>query len=159
MQLEDFHADRVAGRILGMGDIVSLVEKAMEATEQAEEAEKLALKMQKGQFDLNDLAQQMKQLQKMGGLGGIMGMLPGMGKMQKQLEGKVDDKVVKRLAGHHLGDDAQGTPRPRHHQGVAQDPYRPGRRRPGAGREQASEAAPGNGAHDEAGFARWARRA
>ncbi|MBK8159972.1 MAG: signal recognition particle protein [Rhodospirillaceae bacterium] len=94
-QLEDFHADRVAGRILGMGDIVSLVEKAMEATEQAE-AEKLALKMQKGQFDLNDLAQQMKQLQKMGGLGGIMGMLPGIGKMQKQLEGKVDDKVVKR---------------------------------------------------------------
>jgi signal recognition particle subunit SRP54 len=94
-QIEDFHADRVAGRILGMGDIVSLVEKAMEATEQAE-AEKLALKMQKGQFDLNDLAQQMKQLQKMGGLGGIMGMLPGIGKMQKQLEGKVDDKVVKR---------------------------------------------------------------
>ena len=94
-QLEDFHADRVAGRILGMGDIVSLVEKAMEATEQAE-AEKLALKMQKGQFDLNDLAQQMKQLQKMGGLGGVMGMLPGIGKMQKQLEGKVDDKVVKR---------------------------------------------------------------
>jgi signal recognition particle subunit SRP54 len=94
-ELEDFHADRVAGRILGMGDIVSLVEKAMEATEQAE-AEKLALKMQKGQFDLNDLAQQMKQLQKMGGLGSIMGMLPGMGKMQKQIEGKVDDKVVKR---------------------------------------------------------------
>jgi len=94
-ELEDFHADRVAGRILGMGDIVSLVEKAMEATEQAE-AEKLALKMQKGQFDLNDLAQQMKQLQKMGGLGGVMSMLPGIGKMQKQLEGKVDDKVVKR---------------------------------------------------------------
>ena len=94
-QLEDFHADRVAGRILGMGDIVSLVEKAMEATEQ-EEAEKLALKMQKGQFDLNDMAQQMKQLQKMGGLGGIMGMLPGIGKMQKQLEGKMDNKVIGR---------------------------------------------------------------
>lgn len=94
-QLEDFHADRVAGRILGMGDIVSLVEKAMEATEQAE-AEKLALKMQKGQFDLNDLAQQMKQLQKMGGLGGVMSMLPGIGKMQKQLEGKIDEKVIKR---------------------------------------------------------------
>ncbi|TDQ82150.1 signal recognition particle subunit FFH/SRP54 (srp54) [Dongia mobilis] len=94
-QLEDFHADRVAGRILGMGDIVSLVEKAMEATEQ-EEAEKLARKMQKGQFDLNDMAQQLKQLQKMGGLGGIMGMLPGIGKMQKQLEGRMDEKVVGR---------------------------------------------------------------
>ncbi len=93
--IEDFHADRVAGRILGMGDIVSLVEKAMETTEQAE-AEKLALKMQKGQFDLNDLAQELKQLQKMGGIGGIIGMLPGIGKMQKQLEGKVDEKVVKR---------------------------------------------------------------
>lgn len=94
-QLEDFHADRVAGRILGMGDIVSLVEKAMEATEEAE-AEKLAARMQKGQFDLNDMAQQMKQLQKMGGLGGIMGMLPGIGKMQKQLEGKMDNKVIGR---------------------------------------------------------------
>jgi signal recognition particle subunit SRP54 len=94
-QLEDFHADRVAGRILGMGDIVSLVEKAMAATEEAE-AEKLAQRMQKGQFDLNDMAQQMKQLQKMGGIGGIMGMLPGIGKMQKQLEGKMDEKVVGR---------------------------------------------------------------
>jgi signal recognition particle subunit SRP54 len=93
--LEDFHADRLAGRILGMGDIVSLVEKAIETTE-AEEAERLAKKMQKGQFDLDDMASQLKQLQKMGGLAGVMGMLPGIGKMQKQLEGKVDEKHVKR---------------------------------------------------------------
>jgi signal recognition particle subunit SRP54 len=93
--LEDFHADRLAGRILGMGDIVSLVEKAMETTE-AEEAERLAKKMQKGQFDLDDMASQLKQLQKMGGLASVMGMLPGIGKMQKQLEGKVDEKHVKR---------------------------------------------------------------
>ncbi|TXH37512.1 MAG: signal recognition particle protein [Rhodospirillaceae bacterium] len=93
--LEDFHADRIAGRILGMGDIVSLVEKAIETTEQ-EEAERLARKMQKGEFDLDDMASQLRQLLKMGGLGGIMGMLPGLGKMQKQLEGKVDDKIVKR---------------------------------------------------------------
>jgi signal recognition particle subunit SRP54 len=93
--LEDFHADRIAGRILGMGDIVSLVEKAIETTE-AEEAERLAKKMQKGEFDLNDLASQLKQLQKMGGLASIAGMLPGMGKMQKQLEGRVDDKVIRR---------------------------------------------------------------
>jgi len=93
--LEDFHADRLAGRILGMGDIVSLVEKAIETTE-ADEAERLAKKMQKGQFDLDDMASQLKQLQKMGGLAGVMGMLPGMGKMQKQLEGKVDEKHVKR---------------------------------------------------------------
>jgi signal recognition particle subunit SRP54 len=93
--LEDFHADRIAGRILGMGDIVSLVEKAIENTE-AEEAEKLARKMAKGEFDMDDLASQLRQLMKMGGMSSILGMLPGMGKMQKQLEGKVDDKVLRR---------------------------------------------------------------
>src|SRR5581483_6469836 len=93
--LEDFHPDRLAGRILGMGDIVSLVEKAIETTE-AEEAERLAKKMQKGLFDLDDMASQLKQLQKMGGLAGVMGMLPGIGKLQKQLEGKVDERQVKR---------------------------------------------------------------
>ena len=93
--LEDFHADRIAGRILGMGDIVSLVEKAIENTE-VEEAEKLARKMQKGEFDMDDLASQLRQLMKMGGMSSILGMLPGMGKMQKQLEGKVDDKMLRR---------------------------------------------------------------
>jgi signal recognition particle subunit SRP54 len=94
--LEDFHPARIAGRILGMGDVVSLVEKAAETIER-EEAEKLAAKVQKGQFDLDDLAAQLKQLQKMGGLGGVMGMLPGIGKIQKQLgEAKIDDKILKR---------------------------------------------------------------
>ena len=82
--LEDFHPSRVAGRILGMGDVVSLVEKAAETIER-DEAEKLAARLEKGNFDLNDLSQQLKQLQKMGGLGGVMGMLPGVGKIQKQL--------------------------------------------------------------------------
>ena len=94
--LEDFHPDRVAGRILGMGDVVSLVEKAAETIER-DEAEKLAAKMQKGEFDLDDLAAQLRQLQKMGGLGGVMGMLPGIGKMQKQLaNAKIDEKVIGR---------------------------------------------------------------
>jgi signal recognition particle subunit SRP54 len=94
--LEDFHPDRVAGRILGMGDVVSLVEKAAETIERGE-AEKLAAKMQKGQFDLDDLAAQLRQLQKMGGLGGVMGMLPGIGKMQKQLaNAKIDEKMIGR---------------------------------------------------------------
>jgi signal recognition particle subunit SRP54 len=94
--LEDFHPARIAGRILGMGDVVSLVEKAAETIER-EEAEKLAAKVQKGQFDLDDLAAQLRQLQKMGGLGGVMGMLPGIGKIQKQLgEAKIDDKILKR---------------------------------------------------------------
>ncbi len=94
--LEEFHPDRIAGRILGMGDVVSLVEKAAETIEQ-EEAEKLAAKLAKGRFDLDDMAKQLSQIQKMGGLGGIAGMLPGIGKLQKQIAGaKIDDKMVRR---------------------------------------------------------------
>ncbi|HKY94407.1 MAG TPA: signal recognition particle protein [Kiloniellales bacterium] len=95
-QLEAFHPDRVAGRILGMGDVVSLVEKAAETIEQAE-AEKLAKKLAKGKFDLNDLLSQLKQLQKMGGLSSMMGLLPGIGKIKQQMkDAKIDDKLVKR---------------------------------------------------------------
>jgi signal recognition particle subunit SRP54 len=94
--LEPFHAERIAGRILGMGDVVSLVEKAAETVDQ-EEAEKLARKLQKGSFDLDDLAAQLKQLRKMGGMGGVMGMLPGINKVKKQLdEAKIDDGMIKR---------------------------------------------------------------
>ena len=94
--LEAFHADRVAGRILGMGDIVSLVERAAETLEQ-DEAEKLAKKLEKGKFDLNDMAKQLQQLTKMGGLKQLMGMLPGVPKLQEQLKNaKIDDKIVKR---------------------------------------------------------------
>jgi len=94
--LEDFHPDRIAGRILGMGDIVGLVERAAETVER-EQAEKMAAKLQKGQFDLEDFADQLRQLQKMGGLGGVLGMLPGVGKIQKQLDNaKIDEKLLRR---------------------------------------------------------------
>ena len=94
--LETFHPDRVAGRILGMGDVVSLVEKAAETVDKAE-AEKLAAKLAKGSFDLDDLASQLKQLRKMGGMTSMLGMLPGMGKIKKQInEANIDDKVIKR---------------------------------------------------------------
>ncbi len=79
--LDVFHPSRVAGRILGMGDVVSLVERAAE-TIQVEDAEKLAAKVQKGQFDLNDLRMQLKQMQNMGGIGALAGMIPGMKKAQ-----------------------------------------------------------------------------
>ncbi len=95
-ELEPFHPERVAGRILGMGDVVSLVEKAAETIER-DEAEKLAAKMQKGSFDLDDLAQQLRQLTKMGGFGGIMSMLPGVGKIKKQMQGaNIDERMIKR---------------------------------------------------------------
>jgi len=94
--LEDFHPERIAGRILGMGDIVGLVERAAETIER-DQAEKLAAKMQKGQFDLDDMAEQLRQLQKMGGLGGVLGMLPGVQKIQKQLDGaKIDERMLRR---------------------------------------------------------------
>jgi signal recognition particle subunit SRP54 len=94
--LEDFHPERVASRILGMGDIVSLVEKAAEQIDQ-EEAEKLAAKMAKGSFDLDDMADQLQKLTKMGGLQGMMGMLPGARNIQSQLaNANLDDKVIGR---------------------------------------------------------------
>ena len=96
--LDAFDAKRLAGRILGQGDIVSLVEKAGDQMD-ADKAEKLAKKMQKGKFDLDDLADQLKQMQKMGGLGGIMGMLPGAKKAKQAMAAaNMDDNVLLRQA-------------------------------------------------------------
>ena len=91
--LEEFHPERVAGRILGMGDVVGLVEKAADVIDQ-EEAEKLAAKMARGKFDLDDFAKQLRQITKMGSLSSIVGMLPGMGKIKDQLENANLDKTV-----------------------------------------------------------------
>jgi signal recognition particle subunit SRP54 len=94
--LEVFDARRVAGRILGQGDIVALVEKASEELDQAK-AEKMARKLAKGQFDLDDLAGQLAQMKRMGGLQGIMGMLPGAAKMKAQMaNANIDDKMISR---------------------------------------------------------------
>lgn len=95
--IEPFHPERVAGRILGMGDIVSIVEKAA-ATIQAEDAEKLAQRMAKGQFDMNDLRTQLRQMQNMGGLGVLAGMMPGMKKAKAAMaQSGMDDKVLLRM--------------------------------------------------------------
>jgi len=94
--LEDFHPERVASRILGMGDVVSLVEKAAETIEK-EDAERMAKKMAKGEFDLDDLRSQLQQMSKLGGMKGVLGMLPGMGKLKSAMKGaQMDDKVFKR---------------------------------------------------------------
>lgn len=94
--LEEFHPSRVANRILGMGDIVSLVEKAAENFD-AEKAQRMADKMRKGKFDLEDLRDQLSQMEKIGGIGGMLGMLPGIAKMKSQLENaNLDDRVIKR---------------------------------------------------------------
>ena len=96
--LEDFHPERIAGRILGMGDIVSLVERAAETIDR-DEAEQLAARMQKGQFTLEDYAKQLQQIGKMGSLQGILGMLPGVGKIKDQLkDANLDERILKRQA-------------------------------------------------------------
>ena len=94
--IEPFHPDRIASRILGMGDVVSLVEKAQETIEQ-EEAERLVRKARKGGFDLDDLSKQLQQVRKMGGMEGLLGMLPGVGKVKRQLaDANVDLSLLDR---------------------------------------------------------------
>ena len=94
--LEDFHPSRIAGRILGMGDVVSLVEKAA-ANIDAEKAARTAERMRKGQFDLNDMREQLTQMANMGGIGGLMGMMPGIAKMKNQIAAAgIDDRILKR---------------------------------------------------------------
>ncbi|RYG90569.1 signal recognition particle protein [Loktanella sp. IMCC34160] len=94
--LETFEPSRIAGRILGMGDIVALVEKAQQTLE-AEQAERMMKRFQKGRFNMNDLKMQLEQMIKMGGMEGLMGMMPGMGKMAKQMEqAGFDDSILRR---------------------------------------------------------------
>ena len=94
--LDRLYPDRLASRVLGMGDIVSLVEKAQQTLE-AEQAERMMKRMMKGQFNMNDLKSQLEQMQKMGGMQGMMSMMPGMGKMAKQVqESGMDDSIIKR---------------------------------------------------------------
>jgi signal recognition particle subunit SRP54 len=94
--LEAFHPARVAGRILDMGDVVGLVERATETFDK-EQSEKLARKMKKGEFDMDDLAEQLRQMKKMGGMKGLLAMLPGVGKVKDQLDAAgLDDKILTR---------------------------------------------------------------
>ncbi|MFT3977824.1 MAG: signal recognition particle protein, partial [Sphingomonas bacterium] len=95
--IEPFHPERVAGRILGMGDVVSLVERAAEAIQQ-EDAERMAARLSKGQFDMNDLRGQLAQMRRMGGLGALAGMIPGMKKAQQAMaSGAVDERILLRM--------------------------------------------------------------
>ena len=148
-ELEAFHPDRVAGRILGMGDVVSLVERAAE-TIQVEEAEKLAAKMAKGKFDLDDLRAQIGQMQRMGGLGALAVDDAG----HEGHEGRRRQGRRRQGAGppgsDDVVDDRQGARQARADQRQAQDPHRQGQRDHRPGGQQAAQDAPGNGDRDEA---------
>jgi len=94
--LQPFHPERMASRILDMGDVVSLVEKAAEVVDR-DQAQKMAKKLEKGRFDLGDLRKQLEQMRKMGGMGGILAQLPGIGRVKQQLaEAKLDDRMIVR---------------------------------------------------------------
>lgn len=95
-EFEEFHPDRLAGRILGQGDVVSLVEKAIENVDK-DEAEKMAKKMMKGKFDLEDMLSQLRQVQKLGSMGSLIGMIPGLSKFKAQIEqANIGDSLVKK---------------------------------------------------------------
>jgi len=96
--MEQFYPDRMANRILGMGDVLSLIEKAQEAIDIDEDTSReMAGRMKKGKFDFNDYLESMKQMRNMGGLTSILGMLPGMGIKAADLEGMVDEKQLKHM--------------------------------------------------------------
>ena len=96
--LEPFYPDRMANRILGMGDVLSLIEKAQETLEVDEEKDReMASRMKKGKFDFNDYLESMKQMRKMGGIGAILGMMPGMGVSRDEIEGAIDEKQLAHL--------------------------------------------------------------
>ena len=161
--LEDFDPARIAGRILGMGDIVGLVEKAAQTLD-AEKAEKAAERMRKGVFDLDDLAEQLNQMQRIGGMSGVMGLLPGIGKVKKQIDAMgIDDSVFKRQTAIISSMTRGRAQEPRPPQGEPQEARRRRLRHPRRGDQQAPEDAPPDGRHDEGdgqgqGHVRQARR-
>ncbi len=149
--LEDFHPERVAGRILGHGRHRRPGGDAPPRRSTSEEAEKLAAKMLRGKFDLEDYASQLRQIGKMGSLSGILGMLPGVGKIKAQLEdANLDNADPEAPGGDHLVDDTQGAARARHHQGEPQEAHRRRVRHVGAGGQQAAEAVRRHDDDDEA---------
>ena len=146
--LEDFHPGRIASRILGMGDVVSLVEKAAQTID-VEKATKIAEKMKKGSFDLEDLSDQLKQMQKLGGMGGVLGMLPGVAQDQRADQRSRPRQKPRPPARHHFVDDGAGAPQSESPRRPAQTAHRGRLRHQGRGHQQAHKNAPPDGGHDE----------
>ena len=141
-----------------MGDIVALVERAQETFE-AEQAERMMRRFQKGLFNMNDLRMQLEQMLKMGGMEGVMGMMPGMGKMQKQMaEAGLDDRMIRRQIALIDSMTKKERANPRPPPGQPQEAHRARRRARGLRAQQAPQAAPADGRHDEETWARAAPR-
>ena len=147
--LEVFHPDRLATRILGMGDVLSLIEKAGENVDQVE-AERMGRKLVKGEFNLEDFLKQLQQIKKMGPLQQILEMIPGMGQMTKDMAPEVTDKQFAHDRGHHQLDDARRAPRPQGHQRQPQAAHCPRFGHHRAGSQRSAQPVPPDAAHDEA---------
>ena len=155
--LEDFYPARIADRILGMGDIVSLVEKAA-TTIDAEKAARVAEKMRKGAFDLSDLREQLTQMQQMGGMGGLMSMLPGIAKMKNQIAEKQPRRESAQASdGDHRFDDAEGASQSGCSQSQPQAPHRGRLRHQAGGHQPPAQDAPHHVGRDEGDGRRQAR--
>ena len=147
--LETFEPDRIAGRILGMGDIVSAGRKGP-GNHRGRTGRAMMKRFQKGRFNMNDLKMQLEQMQKMGGMEGVMGMMPGMGKMAKQVQDAgFDDKMIKRQIATDPVDDQDGTRQPADPSGQPQETYRRWLRHAGLRPEQTPEDAAPDVRHDE----------
>ncbi len=143
--LEEFHPGRVANRILGMGDIVSLVEKAA-ATIDQDKAQAMAQRLAKGNFDLSDLREQLLQMEKMGGMGGLMGMMPGIAKMKDQLANAgLNDKTIRRQVAIIDSMTPQEAAQPGHPQELAQEAHRERLRHQPRTHQPPAQAAPPDG--------------
>ena len=138
--LEQFYPDRMASRILGMGDILSLIDK-VQAEVDEEKARDMERKLRKADFDFNDFLDQFAQLRKMGNIGDLMGMIPGMGSKMKGMEmHRLTESIKKELSLSFFPHDRTGTVTSGYHQSVPQAPHRGRRRRRGCGSQPADEA-------------------
>ena len=147
--LEPFYPERVAGRILDMGDVVGLVERAAETFDQ-EEAAKLAAKVEKGRFDLDDYAAQLRQMGRMGGMAGVMNLLPGMGQLKEALkDAPVGDGMLKRQEAIISSMTKAERRDVKLTECLPSPPHRPWIGHVGAGGKPSSEAVPANTGHDE----------
>ena len=149
--LEPFYPDRLAQRILGMGDVMSLIERAREQIDE-KQAEKMARKMGRAGFDLEDFLQQMRQMRKMGPMAQLLEMIPGMGKAlsDPQVKAGAGRRPDEADRGHHPLDDAGGAPQPRDPQRQPQTPHREGQRHHPAGDQSAARLLQAGADDDEA---------
>ena len=146
--LEPFHPDRLAQRILGMGDVLSLVEEVERKVDQ-EKAQKLATKVMKGKrFDLNDMRDQLEQMNNMGGLAGLMDKLPGMASMPDSVKSKVNDGETQAHGGDHRLDDQEGAPPSGSAQRLAPGPRGAWFRHPAGRRQPPAQAVHADGKDD-----------